>query len=394
MAIPSLLLGSHPSNTCRMENGKGAEVASLLKVLPPVEFCCVYGSSLHPNNCDKSKMIDYILGVKDPMKWHSKNLKMNRDHYASLVLRLGGARLITDVANDIGAGVHFNSYVSLGHKLFKYGVVRMNDLIQDIMCWETFYLSGRLQKPVHILVDTLDVGNVNFVNLRAATSAALLLLPSKFTEEDLYARICGLSYMGDLRMLFAEDKNKVKKIVQGQFCSFQKMYKPVLTEYETRDLIRFSSGGDQENIYQDCSLSSVRSLVASLPSTIRNQMGLKLGENRIRNQSGRTMFEVMINSREEAAQCMQKVLRQKVMGSSVRQAVSGLLAVGCVNAARQVPGNGNEKKHQRLKFFITSTLVVQTMQLSWSCWDLRINFSLDLSFIFIFIVIFIFYFFV
>ncbi|XP_057960613.1 uncharacterized protein LOC131152774 isoform X8 [Malania oleifera] len=283
---------SHPSNTCRMENGKGAEVASLLKVLPPVEFCCVYGSSLHPNNCDKSKMIDYILGVKDPMKWHSKNLKMNRDHYASLVLRLGGARLITDVANDIGAGVHFNSYVSLGHKLFKYGVVRMNDLIQDIMCWETFYLSGRLQKPVHILVDTLDVGNVNFVNLRAATSAALLLLPSKFTEEDLYARICGLSYMGDLRMLFAEDKNK------------------------------------------DCSLSSVRSLVASLPSTIRNQMGLKLGENRIRNQSGRTMFEVMINSREEAAQCMQKVLRQKVMGSSVRQAVSGLLAVGCVNAAR------------------------------------------------------------
>lgn len=31
-----------------------------------------------------------------------------------------------------------------------------------------------------------------------------------FLQEDLYATICGLSYMGDVRMLFAEDKHKVK----------------------------------------------------------------------------------------------------------------------------------------------------------------------------------------
>lgn len=29
-------------------------------------------------------------------------------------------------------------------------------------------------------------------------------------QEDLYTKICSLSYMGDLRMFFAEDKNKVK----------------------------------------------------------------------------------------------------------------------------------------------------------------------------------------
>lgn len=31
-------------------------------------------------------------------------------------------------------------------------------------------------------------------------------------QEELYAKICSLSYTGDLRMLFAEDKNKVTMI--------------------------------------------------------------------------------------------------------------------------------------------------------------------------------------
>ncbi|KAB1227505.1 hypothetical protein CJ030_MR1G027444, partial [Morella rubra] len=158
-----------------------ADFQSFLKVLPPVEFCCVYGSALHPNNLDKSTMVDYILGVSNPEQWHSQ---------------------ITEIADEIGVGVHFNPFVSWNNKMLKYGVVRMHDLIQDIINWERFYLSGRLQKPVCILVDNLDIEKVNSANLRAAISASLLLLPPKFTEEDLYAKICGLSYMGDLRMLF------------------------------------------------------------------------------------------------------------------------------------------------------------------------------------------------
>ncbi|KAL8555637.1 hypothetical protein ACS0TY_003442 [Phlomoides rotata] len=61
---------------------------------------------------------------------------------------------------------------------------------------------------VNVLVDNLEIEKLNSVNLKAATSAALLLLPSKFCEKELYAKVCSLSYMGDLRMLFAEDKNK------------------------------------------------------------------------------------------------------------------------------------------------------------------------------------------
>lgn len=44
----------------------------------------------------------------------------------------------------------------------------------------------------------------------------------------------------------------------------------------------------------------------------------------------------MIKSREEASNSMQKVLRRTVMVSSARQAVSGFLSAGGLNAARYV----------------------------------------------------------
>ncbi|CAN1239539.1 Phosphatidate cytidylyltransferase, mitochondrial [Linum grandiflorum] len=320
-----------------MERCEKTKLAGFLESLPAVEFCCVYGSTLHPNNSDNSSMVDYILGVADPLKWHSEvNLKLNRNHYASWMVHLGGAKLITEVADDIGVGVHFNPFVTWNDKMVKYGVVRMHDLVQDILNWQRFYTSGRLQKPVHVLVDNLDVEKLNAVNLRAAIAAALLILPSKFTEEDLYSKICSLSYMGDLRMFFAEDKNKVKKIVQGQFSLFQSMYKPLIEEYEAKDIIRVSSlGGPQTSLSQDCCLAATRSLVWSLPPLVRKKMGTQLGEKKIMGNSGRVIHEVVLSSREEAARSMQKVLRRTVMVSSLRQAVSGVLAAGGMNADRR-----------------------------------------------------------
>ncbi|KAI5667241.1 hypothetical protein M9H77_17094 [Catharanthus roseus] len=278
-------------------------------------------------------MIDYIIGVSDPEKWHSENLAMNRNHYASWMVHLGGARLITDVADEIGVGVHFNPFVSVNNKMFKYGVVRMHDLIEDILGWKSFYLSGRLQKPVNIVVDNLDVENLNYVNLRAATSAALLLLPSEFTEEEFYAKICSLSYMGDVRMLFAEDRDKVKKIVQGQFNLFQTMYKPFLKEYAAKDVLSLHSlDGFQGKIFQDCQESAASTLVSCLPPAIRGDMGMKLGEKKNVDEFGHIKKEVMI--RKEAAECMQRLLRRKVMASSSRQAVAGLLTVGVFRGAQ------------------------------------------------------------
>ncbi|KAL6572893.1 hypothetical protein OROHE_002369 [Orobanche hederae] len=344
-------------------------LASLLETLPPVEFGCIYGSSIHANNSGKtSSMIDYILGVADPEQWHAENLKLNRNHYASWMVHLGGARLITGVADNIGVGVHFNPFVlhenQILFQMFKYGVVRMHDLVQDILEWKRFYLSGRLQKPVNVIVDNLEIKKLNSVNLKSVSSAALLLLPSDFSEEELYAKICSLSYMGDLRMLFAEDKNKVKKILEGQFELFQRMYNPLLEELAACDLFRISSSVNRQvNIIQDCGLSSTCSLVSNLPPTVRNEMGIKLGEEKVFDESGtiysmrsdnilylvvksfhvvvalklvagRAVRKMVIKSREEAAYCMQKILRRKVMVSSGRQAAAGLVTAGAVHGFR------------------------------------------------------------
>ena len=44
--------------------------------------------------------------------------------------------------------------------------------------------------------------------------------------------------------------------------------------------------------------------------------------------------QIAVSSREVAAKCVRKALRRLVMVSSARQAVSGVLAAGGVNAAR------------------------------------------------------------
>ncbi|KEH31427.1 translocator assembly and maintenance-like protein [Medicago truncatula] len=288
-------------------------------------------------------MVDYILGVSDPIQWHSENLKMNKHHYASWMVHLGGERLITAVADKIGVGVHFNPFVTWNGKMFKYGVVRMHDLLQDVQYWEKFYLCGRLQKPVQIVVDNLDIRKINYINLRAALSASLLLLPSEFTEADLYAKICNLSYMGDVRMLFAEDKNKVKKIVAGQFDLFHSMYRPYLEEFEAKKLLKLSSTANHQiEVSQDCDLSVSRSLVSALPPSIRSQLSMKQGEEVKPSQTGRVLHDTKISSREEAANCLQRILRRRVMVSSARQAISGLLAVGGVNATMYVANKINK----------------------------------------------------
>jgi translocator assembly and maintenance protein 41 len=130
------------------EAARAAALAGPLgELLPPVDFCCAYGSTLLHARPEASSMVDYILGVPDPLQWHSENLERNPGHYSGWMARLGPGA-ITRLADNIGVGVYFNPFVEWRDKRIKYGVVRMKDLAMDVLTWDRFYLSGRLQKPV------------------------------------------------------------------------------------------------------------------------------------------------------------------------------------------------------------------------------------------------------
>ncbi|KAI6081630.1 mitochondrial matrix Mmp37 [Hypoxylon rubiginosum] len=173
------------------------------------------------------KMIDFIFGVSYTQHWHSLNLMQHRDHYSMLGSLGSGA--VSYVQDKWGAGVYFNPYVTVDGILIKYGVVNIDTLCRDLSEWDTMYLAGRLHKPVKILRDDPRVRLANQINLLSALRTALLLLPPTFTEQELYATIAGISYLGDPRMAFpTENPNKVANIVNHNMLNFRRLYAPLV----------------------------------------------------------------------------------------------------------------------------------------------------------------------
>lgn len=173
------------------------------------------------------KMIDFIFGVSYSQHWHALNLGQHRDHYSGL--GSFGSYMVSQVQDQLGAGVYFNTHITVNGTLIKYGVVNLDTLCTDLTQWNTLYLAGRLHKPVKILRDHPKVRLANQMNLLSALRVALLLLPERFSEFELYSTIAGISYMGDLRMILpAEDPGKVRNIVSGQMAHFRRLYAPLI----------------------------------------------------------------------------------------------------------------------------------------------------------------------
>lgn len=225
------------------------------------------------------KMIDFIFGVSHTQHWHSLNMKQHRDHYSGLASLGSGA--VSYVQDKMGAGVYFNPYVVVNGILIKYGVVQLSTLERDLSQWDNLYLAGRLHKPVKILRDDPKIRLANQINLLAALRTALLLLPSEFTEEELYATIAGISYLGDPRMaLPTENPSKVKNIVGNNMANFRRLYLPLI---ETLPNVEFNDAGtsarnwvwDKTNnlkLNQDMDPVKRGNMVRRLPKAFRSRL--------------------------------------------------------------------------------------------------------------------------
>ncbi|XP_010629778.1 phosphatidate cytidylyltransferase, mitochondrial isoform X2 [Fukomys damarensis] len=163
-----------------------------------------YGSGVYrqagPSSDQKNAMLDFVFTVDDPVAWHSKNLKRNWSHYS--FLKLLGPKMISSVQNNYGAGVYYNPLILCDGRLVKYGVISTSTLIEDLLGWNNLYIAGRLQKPVKIIAMNEDATLRSALdkNLRSAVTAAFLMLPESFSEEELFVEIAGLSYAEPFRL--------------------------------------------------------------------------------------------------------------------------------------------------------------------------------------------------
>lgn len=193
--------------------------APVLSSLPPVDFGIAYGSGVmeQAERSGPPPLIDFIVSAPDLTAFHAENLKRNPDHYP-LFARALGPKFVAWANDAWGAGLWYVTMVNVQGFEIKYGVVASDTLVRDLQQWRTLYTAGRLQKPVLVLRETPEIASALSANLRYALSYALLLLPERFSEFELWEKITSISYSGDPRMNIpgGENPRKIQNIVRGK----------------------------------------------------------------------------------------------------------------------------------------------------------------------------------
>ncbi|KAI4278076.1 MAG: hypothetical protein LQ337_001299 [Flavoplaca oasis] len=337
------------------QTASGSKSASIVHTQPSPAISSMQGG--------QGKMIDFIFGVSYTQHWHSLNLQQHRDHYSAIGSL--GSSLVSRVQDNYGAGVYFNPYVTVNGTLIKYGVVNLDTLCRDLSEWDTLYLAGRLQKPVKILRDDPRVRLANQINLISAVRTALLLLPSDFTEQQLYGTIAGLSYLGDPRMaLPAENPNKVANIIKFQLPNFRRLYAPLIENLPNvafhdprcKSSDWMDDPDTDATLAQDMDPKRRGNMVRRLPRAFRSKLYFRYQSkfqipqlefnkmleesddqdpSRVKKQQG-GVFDIRVaNDRQEDLRVeVKKAIKSTVQWPSVTQSLKSIVTTGLVKSVR------------------------------------------------------------
>ena len=204
---------------------------------PEVVAAYGYGSGVFKQSgyTDKDKpQIDLILVVDDLKKWHLENIKLNKNDYSFI-----GKSYFKHASIDKLKGCTGIAYISgivEDGSVYKYGTIEERDLLRYLDTWESFYLPGRFQKAVYPIIENVNLKKDIDKNRENALMIASYLSGYKpTTQKDIYVMLCGLSYLGDTRMKFAENPRKVLNIVEGSFDEYNKIYKLDKKYLSTKD---------------------------------------------------------------------------------------------------------------------------------------------------------------
>eukprot|EP00794_Sanderia_malayensis_P006768 gene6768-7530_t len=287
-----------------------------------IELAFAYGSGVFQqsnNNPAKDNMVDLFFVVKDPAMWHRVNTERHPDHYS--FLSYFGPGTIANIQCNYGSHVYFNTLVKFEDRLIKYGVISVDDFLRDLIEWNTLYVSGRLHKPV------LQLRNFNEnpfktslqQNLTSAVNASRLLLPEKFTSEDLFLTIASLSYSGDFRMTFGEDKNKIRNIVMPNLESFKELYKGTIRRTRVTKL-------NHTSYAQDISTNERQTLLKMLPTALKHKLASFSGHKTDTDFS--IISQELAEDRNKCSALLHKSVSSIVLKYSITQSLKGIATAG------------------------------------------------------------------
>lgn len=238
----------------------------------------------------------------------------------------------------------------------KYGVVNIDNLCRDLSDWTTLYMAGRLHKPVKILRNDPRVLLANQVNLLSAVRVALLLLPERFSELELYNTIAGLSYMGDPRMsLPTENPHKVQNIVNSQLSNLRRLYSPLIHQlpnvYFVNATLSWNDSPADTMLVQHMDPVRRGNMVRRLPRAFRErlyfqyQKKLAIPRAEFRKMIGATEDEERV-SKKQGGEFEQRIaadlanirseittaIKRTVAWPSTAQSIKGVLTAGPVKS--------------------------------------------------------------
>jgi len=293
---------------------------------PGIRYTFAYGSGVFQqqgHESTKDNMLDFIFVVNDAFSWHYQTQSKYPDHYS--FLSKFGPKTIANVQKHFGAKIYFNTLVEFDDRIIKYGVIDLQDFSNDMLNWETMYVAGRLHKPVLSLkgLDDPSIDSMFKRNLRSAVETSLLTLPESFPEEELYLRIAGLSYSGDIRMIVGEDKGKVKNIVSPNIHRFRDLYSEIISKSSALNL---QNGIIEQNLQSEVQAVYLKRLPSTLKNFVCKQFGIDT--KTVMSENIDTELKEIVNNRDDCQKAVSKGIHNIIRGSSSTQTVKGLATAG------------------------------------------------------------------
>ncbi|KAE8612789.1 hypothetical protein XENTR_v10012988 [Xenopus tropicalis] len=308
--------------------GTGFQFRRILGYFPQdISLAFAYGSGVFrqsgtPQNDAGNKMLDFVFAVDDPVTWHTMNIIQNRSHYS--FLKFLGPKHIAAVQNNYGAGIYYNTLVPCDGRVSMWHLGTAPPLCSELGTHSLYiYIYIYIVERVKILTQR-DEGRLHTAlstNLKSALTAAFLMLPESFSEEELYLQIAGLSYAGDFRMIIGEDKDKVLNIVKPNVPHFQKLYAPIL-----QDCPLAVYKAKQGRVEVDKSPEGQYQQLMALPKKLQQNMAALVdppGKNR-------DVEEILLQVAQDpdCGNVVQQALYGIVRSSSVSQSAKGILTAG------------------------------------------------------------------